>query len=818
MDNDLPARISELEAENKQLNKEYRSLARRYEIAQTTIERAKMYIASKDKLLMAAVNEKTKQEEYFSLLLENTQEIMLLLDQKLRFIYCSKMFLRQAGISGFELINDQAFRDVFSRTTDEASLESLTDLLFRSIRERRAFAENKVMDIGMKGNPRHYTILLIPMVDVEENIQGMLILFQDMTDVMKAKEQAEQANKAKSSFLARMSHEIRTPLNAILGLSEVELGHELPGSTRINLEKIQGSGSLLLEIVNDILDLSKIESGNFEITPAEYELSNLINDAIQLNIMRIGSKLIEFRLELDETVPSKLFGDELRIRQILNNMLSNAFKYTEKGEVCLRVTWEGREDKVWLNFEVQDSGRGIKNENMEKLFVEYAQFDTMANRRIEGTGLGLPITKGLVEAMAGTITVGSEYGKGSSFRVTLPQGVVGKEPIGRELADALRSFRFIEDRNRGRGNTLIRSWMPYGKVLAVDDLETNLDVMKGLLMPYGLQVDTVLSGQEAIERIRAEKVRYDLVFMDHMMPGMDGIEAVRIIRNEIGSSYARQVTIIALTANAVEGIREMFLGGGFNDFISKPIDIKRLDMVLNQQIRDKQNAATLREAEMQARGWAEGKSGNGGREAGNERRWLLDHPVEGVDFTAALELYNGNEAMLMSVLKSFVAHTSFLIEKMDACLETSLRDYMVEVHGLKGACRTISASVTADLAKELEFASREGQRDYVKARHGELRGQVLELMERLKEVVEGWDAGLPGIEKEMREGPDRELLTRLSLAAGESNSNGTDEILGELERYSYETGGDLIRRLREQADNFDYDDMHERLEEYLGNA
>jgi CheY-like chemotaxis protein len=364
--------------------------------------------------------------------------------------------------------------------------------------------------------------------------------------------------------------------------------------------------------------------------------------------------------------------------------------------------------------------------------------------------------------------------------------------------------------------------MPYGKVLAVDDLETNLDVMKGLLMPYGLQVDTVLSGQEAIERIRAEKVRYDLVFMDHMMPGMDGIEAVRIIRNEIGSSYAGEVTIIALTANAVEGNREMFLGSGFNDFISKPIDIKQLDMVLNQRIRDKQNAETLREAEIQARERAEVRgqdnSGRGGKEAGNERRWLLDHPVEGVDFNAALELYNGNGAILMSVLKSFVTHTSFLVEKMDACLETSLRDYMVEVHGLKGACKTISASVTADLAKELEAASLEGKGEYVKARHGELRGQALGLTERLKEVVEGWEAGLPGVEKEVRAEPDRELLVRLSDAAEVSNASGAEEILEELERYSYETGGDLIRRLREQVDNFDYDDMHEGLEEFLGNA
>jgi PAS domain S-box-containing protein len=258
MDKDLLARIAELENENKHLEKKYRSLFRQHEIAKVTIERSKMYIASKDKLLTAVINEKARQEEYFSLLLENTQEIMLLLDQKQHFIYCSKMFLRQAGISSFESISNLEFHEVFSQNTDKASLEYLTDLLMRSIQERRAYIASQIMDIGMEGNPRHYTILLIPMVDMEGETQGMLILFQDMTDVMKAKEQAEQANEAKSAFLARMSHEIRTPLNAILGLSEVELQNKLPDGTRINLEKIHDSGFLLLEIVNDILDISKI--------------------------------------------------------------------------------------------------------------------------------------------------------------------------------------------------------------------------------------------------------------------------------------------------------------------------------------------------------------------------------------------------------------------------------------------------------------------------------------------------------------------------------------------------------------------------------
>jgi PAS domain S-box-containing protein len=808
---DLQERISELENKNKGLEKEYRSLLRQYKVAQTVIERSKLYIASKDKLLVTVINEKARQEEYFSLLLENTQEIMFLLDQQLRFIYCSKIFLRQAGLDSFDMISDREFGEVFSRNADKDFLEYLTGLLKRSIRERRAYMENHIMDIGMKGNPRHYTMSFIPMVNEEGDAQGMLILFQDMTDVLKAKEQAEEANRAKSSFLARMSHEIRTPLNAILGLSEVELQNELPGDTRLNLEKVYSSGVLLLEIVNDILDISKIESGNFEIFPVGYEFSILINDTVQLNIMRIGSKPIEFKLDIDETIPSKLYGDEVRVKQILNNLLSNAFKYTEKGEVRFSIGWEQAGDDAWLNFAVEDTGRGIKKQDLEKLFSEYTQFAGAANRKIEGTGLGLSITKGLVDRMGGKISVESEYGKGSIFRVRLPQGILEERPIGGEVVENLRNLRFIEGRNRSRGNSLIRSWMPYGKVLVVDDLQTNLDVMIGLLMPYGLKVDTMLRGREAVEAIRRGE-RYDLVFMDHMMPEMDGTEAARIIRKEIDNEHARKVPIVALTANAIAGNRERFLANGFNDFISKPIDIKRLDVVLNQWVRDKQSEETLREAENRAMELTQKPAS---LENDTEGSWLLEHSVEGIDFAVALILYGNSGAAYMPILKSFLAHTPQLLEKMDQDLETSSADYLIDVHGLKGTCNAIGAVDAGALARELEFGMKEGNIKMVKSRHGELVEKVRRLTESIRELVEEWDTSRPGEARERLPQPDRELLKKLSEATGAFNSNETEEALGELERFHYEREDDFIRWLREEAENFDYEAMHKRLEEYL---
>jgi CheY-like chemotaxis protein len=319
-----------------------------------------------------------------------------------------------------------------------------------------------------------------------------------------------------------------------------------------------------------------------------------------------------------------------------------------------------------------------------------------------------------------------------------------------------------------------------------------------------------------VEAIRKAEVLYDLVFMDHMMPEMDGIEAVRIIRNEIGSPYARHVAIVALTANAIAGNREMFLAGGFNDFISKPIDIQRLNVVLNRWIRDKQSAAALQEAEKQGREQPEARGGFAGEQVDPEGEWLLAHPVEGIDFTATLALYDNSGAACMAILKSFVAHTPLLLEKLAKNLETSPGDYLIDIHGLKGTCNTIGAVEAGTLARELEDGMKEGNIEMVKARHGELDEKALRLTKELKRILDAWEATQPAQAKEGRAEPDRELLKRLSKAAETFNSNETEEVLTELEQYRYETGEDLIRWLREQAEYFNYDAIHKRLGNLLG--
>jgi len=436
-----------------------------------------------------------------------------------------------------------------------------------------------------------------------------LIFFRRHAEIAEvAAQTAGEANAAKSRFLSQVSHEIRTPLNAVIGLSEIELRGKLPDSSKDNIKQIHQSGSYLLGVISDILDISKIETGKFDLVPVEYETPSFINDTVNLNRVRIGSKPIKFVLEIGGNFPAKLVGDELRVKQILSNLLSNAIKYTHAGTVVLSInseqlTMNRREEdkprsfteectkfhgeKTLIRFVVRDTGVGIRREDMDKLFTSYTQLDAEANRKIEGTGLGLTIAKNLVEMMGGSITVQSEYGKGSCFTAQIVQGVAGNEPIGEAVAESLRNFNYADKKT---GTDIVYSWMPGAKALVVDDIPANLLVAKGLLKPYGLQVDTADCGQAAIEKIKRvvdSGENYDIVFMDHMMGGldeMDGIEALAAIRK---IESCENTPVVALTANALRGMREFYLEQGFADYLSKPIDPRELDDVLNRWIEKK---------------------------------------------------------------------------------------------------------------------------------------------------------------------------------------------------------------------------------------
>jgi CheY-like chemotaxis protein len=322
-----------------------------------------------------------------------------------------------------------------------------------------------------------------------------------------------------------------------------------------------------------------------------YDVASLLNDIITLNIVRIGEKPITFKLDIEENLPSNLFGDDLRIKQILNNLLSNAFKYTKEGTVTLGIRAEKMPDTVsgimWVTFSVSDTGMGIRREDLAKLFTDYNQVDTHANRAIEGTGLGLSLTKKFVEMMGGEITVESEYGKGTTFRTSILQGFVTDTPISKETVENLRGFRYT-DKKKQEQRKVVRADLSYARVLVVDDFPMNLDVASGMLRKYKLQVDCLTNGKDAIDLISAGTPVYDAIFMDHMMPGMDGVEATKLIR-ALGTEYAEKIPIIALTANAVAGSEQMFLDNGFNAFLPKPFNAPLLDSVIKRWIRQKSN-------------------------------------------------------------------------------------------------------------------------------------------------------------------------------------------------------------------------------------
>ena len=405
-------------------------------------------------------------------------------------------------------------------------------------------------------------------------------------EIVRTREKAEEANIAKSVFLANMSHEIRTQMNAILGITEIELQNGLlPADTIKSLDRILDSGSLMLSILNDILDISKIEAGKLELVPVEYSVTSLLNETIQINRIRYDCKPIDFQLVIDEGMPLNLFGDELRLKQILNNILSNAFKYTAKGTVRLSISHElvmndeTDSNRITLIMQVSDTGQGMTEDQIDKIFDEYTRFNTDVNRTTTGTGLGMSITKRLLDLMGGEIFIDSKPGNGSTFTIRVPHNRVGELVCGPDAG--LTLINSINDTTKAKKRQVPCEAMPYGRVLIVDDVDLNIFVARGMLMPYGLNIDTASSGIEAIDKIKEGKV-YDIVFMDHMMPQMNGIEAVKIMR-EMGYSNC----IVALTANALAGQAETFLNNGFDGYISKPIDSTELSAILDKFVRNR---------------------------------------------------------------------------------------------------------------------------------------------------------------------------------------------------------------------------------------
>jgi len=731
-----------------------------------------------------------------------------------------------------------------------------------------------------------------------------------------AKMHADEDSKSKSSFLASMSHEIRTPMNAITGMAELLLRGDLSDEARAHAQDIKQAGNNLVSIINDILDFSKIEAGRMEIIPVKYMLSSLINDSVNIIRMRIGEKPLRFFTNIDGSIPNSLIGDEVRMRQILLNLLTNAVKYTEKGHIGLTVTAQKKEEKqILLKIIVTDTGKGIKKEDQVKLFGEFVQVDTRKNQGIEGTGLGLAITRRLCIIMGGNISLESEYGRGSAFTAIIPQGINSPEPfaaveepykkkvlvyerrviyaqavcwslenmnvpyflvknqddfskalfrddwfyvfssyglyekikqvmdqpvtafpLGKKPPLALMvewgtedyvpdaRFLSIPVQSLSIANTLngkedskgyyestgiIRFNFPDARLLVVDDIATNLKVAEGLLAPYRAAVDSCLSGRRAIEMVKNNN--YDIVFMDHMMPEMDGIEATAVIRawekeKQKKDPAFKQIPIVALTANAVVGMREMFIENGFNDFIAKPIDVSKLDEILNRWIPKEKREAYKNDAlDKENEGT---QDANGGSPIPN---------IPGVDTAKGISQTGGTAAAYRQVLSLFGKD----VEERLPLLEQTLKDdsldlFVTHVHAMKSASASIGAADISTRAAELEAAGKVGNAAF-------LRENLPSFIKQLKELLAGINAVLEANEDEKQAVQTSDISeARLSLLRElrpELEAQKAAEIERILDELNNSGANDGIQPILEQiSDNIlvaEYDKAVEILDRFL---
>ncbi|MCL2792671.1 MAG: ATP-binding protein [Spirochaetaceae bacterium] len=856
------------------------------------------------------LDEKNKLEMYVQLILENCPNPILLFDRDGKLAYASDSYFYFCRTSSDVRIYGKQIHDLFSTIVSEDSLYEIEQIYQKAIIEKKVFETEQ--DIVFKSDrfDKYLKIQIAPMLNEGRNVDGVILFIFDMTETIRARreaerarELAEQSTRTKSDFLAKTSHEIRTPMNAILGMVELALREDISSIAGKHLRTIRQAGFNLMTIINDILDFSKIEAGKLEITPSEYSFRSLIDDILNIIKMRILDSRLRFVVNIDSNIPSVLFGDTIRIRQILLNLLSNAIKYTEKGFVGLSITVETiNDDIVTLKMEVSDTGRGIRQEEMGLLFSNFTRLDLKKNATIEGTGLGLSITLGLVTAINGKIDVQSEYGKGSTFTITLPQKILDNEKIAvvenpdkksvlvferREvysnsiistllnlgigyklvltasdfidcltskdysfalLASALyeevkdKCIDFKQDVNFAvivEFGEVISNWnmsilsrpvfsislanflngvsdsdtdslkieaktrfiAPEAKLLIVDDINTNLEVIKGLLLPYKMQTTLCKSGIEAIEEIKS--TQYDLVFMDLMMPEMDGVETVSHIRAlDNNNPYYKNVPIVAFTANAVSGTREIMLKKGFDDFLSKPIDITNLDTILEKWTpKEKQKIPTENDSQNTV-----------------SPGYKKSIKIGGINVEKGIIMAGGKIERYQEILALFHKDGIDKIRKIKTCLETdNITLYVIYIHALKSAAGIVGADKISETASVLENAGNNDDFAFIQAHSPAFLAEFETLLRNinlfLSKGAEKSQVNLVDIDKELL----RAELSKLKAALDNFDFDGINNAVQFLQGFTQADGiGDSISSILQYKLIGEYDEAILLIDALLG--
>ena len=651
-------------------------------------------------------------------------------------------------------------------------LNSMADKIITSINKEQGYSTDDKIYAFIQGSQdffdwkdRHYQVEETVLKD-NELIQGYMMTIVDVTKIIEQNHlmkrlvlQTEDANRAKTNFVSNMSHEIRTPMNSIVGITEILLRSRHSPKEQEYLLNIQSSGRVLLTIINDVLDCSKMEAGKMQLFDEPYDTCSLFHDLRISMENRIGHSGLELIYDIDQDIPCKLKGDMGRIRQVIINLVNNAIKYTEKGSVRFSVhVRQKNTDKVMLYYEVADTGIGIRKEDQKILFDAFQRVEMDRNRYVEGTGLGLTISQNLVNMMGGVIEVESEYGKGSRFFFTIEQTIIDPTPVS-----AVNYNGQKDNVTEKEAECLFIA--PEAHILLVDDNELNLVVAKELLKPLRMQIDTAENGLQAVKMVRGSQ--YDLVLMDHMMPVMDGIEAAKAIRALPEDKY-QKLPIIALTANAMVDARKEFLNAGMNGFVAKPIDFARICNQLKlwlpkDLVRDvpKEEAKKLLADDL------------------SDREIQPEDPQMGFSFEEGVK-HCGSKAALMKTIRIFYRTIDSKADKIEQCLKEGLiSDYVVEVHALKSSALLIGAVPLSEAAKELEGYGKQGKTELLEEKTPDLLAMYRDFKDILKPCADKEEAA----RQEASNGEWCQALQQIHQCIEQFDLDGVDGIMEKPEEY-----------------------------------